>query len=178
MLSAISHNYIFRLQKVASSQNWHSGRYTPIVFVLEEGPIKTLADLKGRKIGFSVAGVEEALLSGMLSPGVDLDDIELINVNFSLSPAIMSGQVDAVIGAFRNFELNQMDIEGEKGRCFFLEEEGIPAYDELIYVANPTRMNIEQIRRFIKATELATYIINNLKKLEIFQEQQKNCRMN
>ena len=59
--------------------------------------------------------MEEALLSGMLSPhGVDLDDIELINVNFSLSPAIMSGQVDAVIGAFRNFELNQMDIEGEK----------------------------------------------------------------
>ncbi len=141
---------------------------TPLncLLVLEEGPVKTLADLKGRKIGFSVAGVEEALLSGMLSPhGVDLDDIELINVNFSLSPAIMSGQVDAVIGAFRNFELNQMDIEGEKGRCFFLEEEGIPAYDELIYVANPARMNIEQIRRFIKATELATqYIINNPEK--------------
>ena len=110
--------------------------------------------------------MEEALLTGMLGPhGVDLDDIELINVNFSLSPAIMSGQVDAVIGAFRNFELNQMDIEGEKGRCFFLEEEGIPAYDELIYVANPKRMNIEQIRRFIKATELATqYIINNPEK--------------
>ena len=146
---------------------------TPLncLLVLEDGPVKTLADLKGRKIGFSVAGVEEALLTGMLTPhGIGLDDIELINVNFSLSPAIMSGQVDAVIGAFRNFELNQMDIEGEKGRCFFLEEEGIPAYDELIYVANPERMNIDQIRRFIKATELATqYIINNpLKSWKIF----------
>ena len=156
---------------------------TPLncLLVLEKGPVKTLADLKGRKIGFSVAGVEEALLSGMLGPhGVELNDIELINVNFSLSPALMSGQVDAVIGAFRNFELNQMDIEGEKGRCFFLEEEGIPAYDELIYVANSTRMNIEQIRRFIKATELATqYIINNPEKSwDIFQEQPKNCRMN
>ena len=47
-------------------------------------------------------------------------------MNFSLSPALMSGQVDAVIGAFRNFELNQMDIEGVAGRCFYLEEEGIP----------------------------------------------------
>jgi putative hydroxymethylpyrimidine transport system substrate-binding protein len=30
----------------------------------------------------------------------------------------MSGQVDAVIGAFRNFELNQMDIEGVPGTLF------------------------------------------------------------
>ena len=138
---------------------------TPLncLLVLDDGPIKTLADLKGGKIGFSVAGVEEALLTGMLGRhGVNLADIELINVNFSLSPALMTGQVDAVIGAFRNFELNQMDIEGRKGRCFYLEEEGIPAYDELIYVANPAKMDKDRVRRFIKATELATqFIINN-----------------
>ena len=93
---------------------------------------------------------------------VKFSDIDLINVNFSLSPALMSGQVDAVIGAFRNFELNQMDIEGVAGRCFYLEEEGIPSYDELIYVANPDKMDVDKIRRFIGATELATqFIINN-----------------
>ena len=138
---------------------------TPLncLLVLDDGPIKALADLKGGKIGFSVAGVEEALLTGMLGRhGVNLADIELINVNFSLSPALMTGQVDAVIGAFRNFELNQMDIEGRKGRCFYLEEEGIPAYDELIYVANPAKMDKDRVRRFIKATELATqFIVNN-----------------
>ena len=138
---------------------------TPLncLLVLEEGPVKSLADLKGRKVGYSVAGVEEALLTGMLAPhNVTPSDIELINVNFSLSPALMSGQVDAVIGAFRNFELNQMDIEGVKGRCFYLEEEGIPSYDELIYVANPTNMDVYKMARFIGATELATqFIINN-----------------
>ena len=138
---------------------------TPLncLLVLEEGPVKALADLKGRKIGYSVAGVEEALLTGMLAPhNVALSDIELINVNFSLSPALMAGQVDAVIGAFRNFELNQMDIEGVKGRCFYLEEEGIPSYDELIYVANPANMDADKVARFIGATELATqFIINN-----------------
>src|SRR6056297_99028 len=36
------------------------------LLVLEDGPIETVADLKGRKIGFSVAGVEEALLSKLL----------------------------------------------------------------------------------------------------------------
>ena len=137
---------------------------TPLncLLVMDDGPIKTLADLKGRKIGFSVGGVEDALLSAMLArAGLSLDDVTLVNVNFSLAPALMSGQVDAVIGAYRNFELNQMEIEGRPGRCFYLEENGIPAYDELIYEANPDRMDTDRIARFLAATELATQFIVN-----------------
>ena len=44
-----------------------------------------------------------------------LSDVELININFSLSPSLISKKVDAVIGAFRNFELNQMDIVKRPG---------------------------------------------------------------
>lgn len=138
---------------------------TPLncLLVLEDGPIKSIADLKGKKVGFSVAGVEEAVLTAILTPnGLTMDDIELVNVNWSLSPSLMSKQVDAVIGAFRNFELNQMDINGVKGRCFYVEEEGLPSYDELIYVANPETMDKEMIARFLAATEKATqYIINH-----------------
>ena len=138
---------------------------TPLncLLALADGPVKSIADLRGGKVGFSVAGVEEALLTTILERnGVGLDEIDLVNVNWSLSPSLMSGQVDAVIGAFRNFELNQMDIEGVKGRCFYLEEEGLPAYDELIYIANRDSMNKGVIRRFLQATELATqYIINH-----------------
>ena len=146
---------------------------TPLncLLVLDNGPIKSTADLKGAKIGFSVAGVEEALLTAILAQNdLTMDDIELGNVNWSLSPSLMSGQVDAVIGAFRNFELNQMDIEGVPGRCFYLEEEGLPAYDELIYVANPETMDQNLLRRFMAATEKATqYIINHPEKSwEIF----------
>lgn len=137
---------------------------TPLncLLVLADGPIDTPADLKGRKVGFSVGGVEEAVLSTVLGKhGVASDDVEMINVNFSLSPALMSGQVDAVIGAFRNFELNQMEIEGVEGRCFYIEEEGVPSYDELIYVANPDRMDADRIARFLEATERATQFIVN-----------------
>ena len=138
---------------------------TPLncLLVLENGPINTPQSLSGKKIGFSVAGVEEILLSAILEKyGVKLEDVELVNVNFSLSPSLMSGQVDAVIGAFRNFELNQMKIENVPGKCFFLEEEGVPPYDELIYVANSKNIDKEKIRKFLKATELATqFIINN-----------------
>ncbi|MCB1352219.1 MAG: ABC transporter substrate-binding protein [Rhodobacteraceae bacterium] len=138
---------------------------TPLncLLVQADGPVKTIADLKGRKIGFSVAGVEEAMLSALLKAnGLSLDDVELINVNWALSSALMSGQVDAVIGAYRNFELNQMEIEGRPGRCFYVEEEGLPAYDELIYVANPETMDKAMIARFLGATERATqYILNH-----------------
>jgi len=137
---------------------------TPLncLLVLEDGPIKEISQLKGKKIGFSVAGVEEALLSAILkNNGVSFSDIELVNVNWSLSPSLMSGQVDAVIGAFRNFELNQMDIEGVKGKCFYLEEEGLPSYDELIYVANNENFDKEKISRFLAATEKATQFIVN-----------------
>ena len=138
---------------------------TPLncLLVRDDGPIETVSDLKGRKIGFSVAGVEEALLQALLdNAGLALSDVKLTNVNWSLSPSLMSGQVDAVIGAYRNFELNQMEIEGVPGHCFFIEEEGVPAYDELIYVANPQSMDADMIRRFLHATERATqYILNH-----------------
>lgn len=146
---------------------------TPLncLLVLEGGPVDEIADLEGKKIGFSVAGVEEALLKAVLERGgLTLDDVELVNVNWSLSPALMSGQVDAVIGAFRNFELNQMEIEGVPGRCFYLEEEGLPAYDELIYVANPETLDEDVIARFLAATEKAVqYIVNHpVESWEIF----------
>ncbi len=146
---------------------------TPLncLLTLADGPIKTPADLKGKKVGFSVGGVEEAILDSILRHhGAQLEDVELVNVNFSLSPSLMSGQVDAVIGAYRNFELNQMDIEGVKGKCFFIEEEGLPSYDELIYVANTETMDKDMIIRFLAATEKATqYIVNHPQKSwEIF----------
>tara|TARA_B100001540_G_scaffold284599_1_gene277051 strand:- start:51 stop:989 length:939 start_codon:yes stop_codon:yes gene_type:complete len=137
---------------------------TPLncLLVLKDGPIKKISDLKGKKVGFSVAGVEEALLTAILGKhGLKMSDIELVNVNWSLSPSLMSRQVDAVLGAYRNFELNQMEIEKVPGRCFYVEEEGVPTYDELIYIANTKLMDKGKIRRFLRATELATqYIVN------------------
>ena len=138
---------------------------TPLttLLVLDESPVKTIADLKGRKVGFSVGGFEDAILKAMLEPnGLSLSDIELINVNFSLSPALMSGQVDAVIGAYRNFELNQLEIEGRKGRAFYVEEEGVPAYDELIAVTHRERLSDPALARFVDAMERGVqYLVNH-----------------
>jgi putative hydroxymethylpyrimidine transport system substrate-binding protein len=138
---------------------------TPLnsLVALADGPIDQIADLQGRKIGFSVGGFEDALLGAMLDHhGLSLDDVELVNVNFALSPALLSGQVDAVIGAFRNFELNQLELEGHPGRAFYPEEEGVPSYDELIFIANNAALHDPRLPRFLDAIEAATlYILNH-----------------
>jgi putative hydroxymethylpyrimidine transport system substrate-binding protein len=130
--------------------------------VLENGPIKSISDLKGKKIGFSVGGFEEALLSGMLEKyNIKMTDVDLININFSLSPSLIAKKVDAVIGAFRNFELNQMDIVNHPGKAFYPEEHGVPSYEELIYIANVKNRNNPVFDKFFKAIQKATLTIIN-----------------
>ena len=137
---------------------------TPLncLMVRADGP-QTIAELKGRKIGYSVSGVEDALVGQILkTAGLTMQDVEMINVNWSLSPALIAGQVDATIGAYRNFELTQMRLEGAEGRCFYVEEQGVPTYDELIFVANPQTMDADRTRRLLHAVERgAQYVVNH-----------------
>ena len=137
---------------------------TPLnsLVVLKDGPIKSIADLKGKTVGYSVGGFETALLKVMLEKeNLTLNDVKLVNVNFSLSPSLFTGQTDAVIGAFRNFELNQMDIEGRPGRAFFVEEHGVPPYDELILVTGAKNVHDPKLRKFVDALEEGVQFLIN-----------------
>jgi len=133
--------------------------------VLKNSGIDKIEDLKGKKIGYSVSGFETALLDSMLkSANLSAKDVELINVNFSLSPSLMSKQVDAVIGAFRNFELNQLKLEKQEGIAFLPEKYGVPKYDELIVVANKDNASSEKYKNFVKSLQEATnYLKDNPK---------------
>ena len=133
--------------------------------VLKDSGIEKIEDLKGKKIGYSVSGFETALLDSMLkSVNSSAKNVELINVNWSLSPSLMSKQVDGVIGAFRNFELNQLQIEKKEGKAFFPENYGVPKYDELIVVANKGNASATKYINFVKALQEATnYLKQNPK---------------
>ena len=138
---------------------------TPLntLVTLKSSNITSIADLKGKKIGFSVGGFEDILLKVMLKKyDLTFDDVELVNVNWSLSPSLITGKVDAVIGSYRNFELNQLDIEEHPGHAFYVEEEGVPSYEELIIVVNNKDREDDKYRRFNIAMEQAVqYLINH-----------------
>jgi putative hydroxymethylpyrimidine transport system substrate-binding protein len=130
--------------------------------VLADGPVAGIKDLEGKRIGFSVSGFEDAMLGRMLEHvGVDRKSVELINVNFALTPSLIGGQVDATIGGFRNFELTQMRQEGHEGRSFFPEEHGVPVYDELIFVTRPELVSDDRLKRFLGAVEQGAIYLTN-----------------
>ncbi|MDF2998719.1 MAG: hypothetical protein K0R27_4356 [Xanthobacteraceae bacterium] len=137
---------------------------TPLtaLVALKDGPIKKIADLKGKTVGYSVAGLEDALLGTMLvDAGLKPSDVTMVNVNFALSPALIAGKVDAVIGAYRNFELTQIRLEGKEGTAFFPEEHGVPPFDELIYVTHAKLIADPRLKKFLAAVEEATIFILN-----------------
>jgi len=124
---------------------------------LESSAINSIADFKGRKIGFSVSGFEEAVLGAMLeSAGLSLKDVTLVNINFALTTALMSKQVDGVIGAFRNFELNDLALNKAKGRIWLVEKHGVPTYDELILVAKRETVDTAKTKKLLAAIAEAT----------------------
>ncbi|WP_422136632.1 ABC transporter substrate-binding protein [Endozoicomonas sp. ALD040] len=138
---------------------------TPLdgLIVLEDGPIQSLKDMKGKTIGLNIGGNENAFLDTLFKPyGFSSKDIKMVNVGWNLSSSLMSGRVDAIMGAYRNFELNQLAIEGRQGKMFYYEENGIPPYDELIFIANSKKHDKQVIRKFLRAIELGTqFIVNN-----------------
>lgn len=138
---------------------------TPLntLMVLDNGKNENLADLKGKKIGISISGNEDATVGTMLAQeGVQLADVQMINVGWALSSSLASGKVDAIWGGLRNFETNQLALEGYKAKAFFPEEHGVPAYDELVFVANAKTYDKAMIQAFNTALQQATtYIVNH-----------------
>lgn len=132
---------------------------TPLNTVLALGSsgIKTMADFKGKTIGYSVSGIEEATLGTMLADhGVKLSDVKLVNVNFQLVSALLSKQVDGVIGGYRNFEANELKERGADPVVFKVEDNGIPTYDELIILANKDALGEPKLKKFLAALKKGT----------------------
>ena len=136
------------------------------LMVLDNNKINDLSDLKGKKIGIAMAGNEEASIGTMLQTvGLSYDDVKIINVGWALSSSLASGRVDAIWGGLRNFEANQLTLEGFKAKSFFPEDYGVPLYDELIFVANANTYDKAAIIGFNKAIQQATlYITRHPKK--------------
>ena len=125
--------------------------------------IAKLADLKGKKIGYSIAGVEQVLIGTMLkSVGLSLDDVTLINVNFALVTSLMSHEVDAVIGTYRTYEDIQLAQAGLNPVIFLPEDYGVPPSDELIMLSNLSALDDPALPNFLGAVrEGAAYLAAN-----------------
>jgi len=124
---------------------------------LAESGVQTMSDLAGRRIGYSLAPLEPILWETMLEcEGVPLDDVELINVGYSTMPALLTGSV-AAIGAFRNYEPIQAELQGFTPVFFPQEASCIPMTFDLILVAHPetVRERTAELRRLLEGLAVA-----------------------
>ena len=132
---------------------------TPLdtIMALGGSGVRTLADLKGRKVGLSISGVEHALLAAMLqSAGLTASDITVVNVSYNMVTALILHQIDAAIGAYRNGEVLQVQQMGLEPVVFLPEDHGVPPYDELILVARRDRGADPRLHRFVAALREGT----------------------
>lgn len=124
--------------------------------------IHSIADLKGKTIGYCGA-TDYVSLTLMLAPhGLSLKDVHLVNVNYDLVQALLMHRVDAIIGICRNFEPIEMQLANHPARIFYVEENGMLPYDELIIVANRDKLTDPKLSRFLIALNLGTqYLVNH-----------------
>ncbi len=115
--------------------------------------IKTPADLQGKKVGYSVSGIEQATRRPWRNMRIDPASIKLVNVNFQLTSALLAGQVDAVIGGYRNIEAQELKLQGKTPVVMNVEDYGVPAYDELVIVAHRDAIHEAKIRKFLTALQ-------------------------
>jgi putative hydroxymethylpyrimidine transport system substrate-binding protein len=126
-----------------------------ITFLKDSG-IRTPADLKGKKVGYSTAPTEVILFEAVAqSAGLMKGDYELINIGFNLTPSLLTGKVDAVVGAYWNYEINELALEGKEAGFFPVEKHGVPDYYELVFIANEQTLKKkrEVAARFIRAID-------------------------
>ena len=110
--------------------------------------------LAGKKVGYPGIPLNEGLLATMLeSDGSSIDEIALIDVGFDLVPALLSGTVDAVLGAYWTHESILMELEGHSVNIMRMEDWGVPDFYELILVTSESNLSerADLVKKFVQA---------------------------
>ncbi len=126
------------------------------VMSLKERGIVRPRDLVGKTVGYPGIPSQEAFLATMLeSDGARMSDVTLINVGFNLVPAVISGRVDAVMGAYWTHETILAEREGHEVALMRVEDWGVPDYYELVLVTSESMIASHPgvIRSLLKAVQ-------------------------
>jgi|AP59_1055472.scaffolds.fasta_scaffold61884_2 putative hydroxymethylpyrimidine transport system substrate-binding protein len=111
------------------------------VMALKESGIVEPKDMKGKKIGSPGLPSDEALIDTMLrSQGLTISDVEMVNVGFDLVPALISKNVDAIVGAYWVHESISATNQGFELNIMRMEEHGVPDFYELVVVASEEKI--------------------------------------
>jgi putative hydroxymethylpyrimidine transport system substrate-binding protein len=99
------------------------------------------AGLSGKTVGTDGDPVSAQMLKAVLKKdSISLNQIKLVTVNEGLVPAMVSGKVSAIISGYRNVEGIQLASLGLNPKVYPVETLGVPNYDELVIIANKSKL--------------------------------------
>jgi putative hydroxymethylpyrimidine transport system substrate-binding protein len=129
------------------------------IISLPKAKISEPADLKGKTVGTAGIDYQDAYLRAILTEaGVGPASVKVRNVGFGFNAALLTGKIDAALGAFWNYEGQDLKLRGKRPRIIRIEEAGVPTYNELVLVANESALerDADKIRAFIGALSRGT----------------------
>jgi len=121
---------------------------------LTDGPIKSLADLRGRRVGWPGLEIDLPILGTMLADAkLGYDDIMPVDVGFGLTEALLNGKADAVFGAFVNYEQVEAVARGALVTFISPSEHGVPDLYQLVVMTSDRLMRRDPrlVRGFARA---------------------------
>jgi putative hydroxymethylpyrimidine transport system substrate-binding protein len=131
---------------------------TSLIWLGKSG-IKGVGDLRGKTVATAGIPYQDAFLETILAR-VKLapSDLKVVNVGFSLIPALLGGSAEAMLGGFSNVEGVDLQVRGKKPVVTPVDQLGVPTYDELVFVARREGLeeDPEAIRLFLAALERGT----------------------
>src|SRR2546422_699486 len=104
---------------------------------LKNGPIKSLEDLRGKRVGWPGLEIDLPILGTMLeAAGLTHADIVPVDVGFALTDALISGKADAVFGAFVNYEQVEAVLKGASVEFVSPTQYNVPDMYQLVVMTS------------------------------------------
>ncbi len=124
------------------------------IIALPAKHITSVADLAGKRVGtpglpYQAAELGRVLEAAHVRPG----SVREANVGANLTRALLSGQVDATLGGFWNYEAIQLRLARRHPVVIPVNQAGVPDYDGLVVVAREqqARTDGQDLRAFLQA---------------------------
>src|SRR3989475_9894503 len=121
---------------------------------LKNGPIKSLEDLRGKRVGWPGLEIDLPILGTMLeAAGLTHADIVPVDVGFALTDALISGKADAVFGAFVNYEQVEAESKGASVEFVSPTQYNVPDMYQLVVMTSDrmVKQKPEVVRKFVRA---------------------------
>lgn len=124
------------------------------VMSLKKTGIKSVKDLAGKKVGVPSGSSQTTMLPLLLkSNNLKESDITMIDMPVaSMVPALLQGQVDAVLGSIDAYQI-QAEAQGAQLDVYRFADHGVPTVSTSIFVSNSyLKDNPDVVKKFIAAS--------------------------